>query len=257
MDGQAVGFVSNDAQAAQIVLRLAEAGRRVSHHIFGGAEKPARAPGIEAAATPADIADECSIILILVDDTSELRKMLMGTVDRRGLAADMRPASVLVDLGVRPPRETQSLLGLLGMRGVGVVDAALLGSPGALTKGTLTILAGGYPEALDQAEPVLRLLGTVERTGPLGSAQTAAALTGYVEAAHMAARADALAVGQALGLSAATLSNVLKDEPEMGNVVRLNRRADALRKIAEEKGLGAQIIDLAERRRTPGTSESR
>ena len=251
-----IGVIGDDWQAALLAARLAATGRRTLYHTLKSAPLPSHTPGLEAA-TPADIAIECRALIIAIDDTSCVRRLLLGTPDRAGLMHDLQPSTIVIDASIRPVRETHALLGILGLRGIGLADAALIGPPEALAAGTMTVFAGGYPDAADLAKPILAAFGRVERTGPLGSAQTAAALMGYVEAAHVTARSEALAVGKALGLSPETLARVLQDAPDNANIVRLNRRADLVRSLAEEKGLGAEIIDFQRRKAPLATPENR
>lgn len=252
-----IGLIGHDPQCALLAHRLAHAGRRVLHYMGPGTAHPLHGPNIESAATPTDIAFACEIVLLAIDETAAVRQLLMGGPDRAGLASELASGSVVIDLGVRPPRETQGLIGILGTRGIGLVDAALIGAHEAIASGTLTVLAGGFPDALDKAEPVLAEFGRVQRTGTLGSAQTAAALMGYVEAAHVAARSQALAMGSALGLAPDTLASVFQDSHDTANIVRLNRRADLVRVLAEERGLGGDVIDFMEHKRHLSSTESR
>lgn len=129
------------------------------------------------------------------------------------------------------------------MRGVGVIDAAVLGSAEALGRGSAKVLAGGFPDAVDAVMPILGELGTVERTGPLGSAQTAAALMGYVEAAHFAARSEAISVGAQLGIKPSSLNRIFNDAPEAENIFRFQQRAEFARRMAE--GTGGDVVGFS------------
>ena len=112
-----------------------------------------------------------------------------------------------------------------------------------MKNGRANVLVGGYPDAVDAALAVLGQLGTIERTGPLGSAQTAAALMGYVEAAHVAARAEALSFGEALRLRGPALARILSDHGPEDNVIRFERRAELARTLAAERETaGANVI---------------
>ena len=82
---------------------------------------------------------------------------------------------------------------------------------------------------------------------------------GYVEAAHAVARDEALALGNACGLTPAVLTRMLSDasllrEP---NVTWLAQRADLARRIARDRGLSADIIDLASEKRARQRNENR
>lgn len=228
-----IGLIATDAAAAAIARRLAAIGRRVLYLMLPPATPLARAPDLEAAATVADIGIGCDTVLLAIDDMDVLRGVLIGDEDRPGIAADLAPGSLIIDFSTRPPRELQSILGIMGMRGVSLVDAAIIGDVSALERGAGNVLAGGFPDAVDLAMPVLGELGSVERTGPLGSAQTAAALMGYVEAAHFSAQTEVLTVGAALGLKPGALARLLSDARGPENIVRLKARAELARSLMD------------------------
>lgn len=254
-----IGVVGNDDYGPAIATRIASCGYRVLYTGLAGSPVVARGRRLEPAPTATDVAFECPVVLVAVEDTEAIRNLLVGSPDRMGLGAEMHPGSVIVDLGARTPRELQALLGLLGTRGVALVDAALIGGVDAAAEGRAKIMLGGYPDSADIAAKVLASLGHVERTGPLGSAHAVAALMGYVEAAHTVAREEALALGRACGLTPEVLARMLADASlaHEANVVRIERRADLARRIARDRGFSADIIDLAAEKQARLRSENR
>ena len=247
MSPRPIGIVGSDGLARLVAERITVTGQRVLSYAPGAAASGKLPKNIEAAPTLADIGFECQIVLSFVDDSIAFRTLLLGTPERMGLGAEMSPGAVLVDFGARPPRETQALLGVTGMRGVAIVDAAITGNDDGLMSGGATIFVGGYPDAVDNVEPTLTMLGRIDRTGPLGSAHTAAALMGYIEAAHHIAHAEALSVGNALGLSRETLARVLNAETSRAseaNLISLARRTDFALKLATDRGISADVIDF-------------
>ena len=242
-----IGIAGSDGLARHVAERIAATGQRVLAYAPNAVPDSRRAKNIEAAATLADLGFDCEIVLTFVDDSVALRTLLFGTPERLGLGAEMNPGSVLVDFGARPPREAQALLGVTGMRGIAIADAAIAGTADGLASASTTIFVGGYPDAVDIVEPVLALLGRVDRTGSLGSAHTAAALMGYMEAAHRIALAEALSVGNALGLSPETLSRVLNADPAAANadnLALLARHTGLALKLATDLGVSAEVIDF-------------
>jgi len=254
-----VGVIGNDVYGPAIARRIAACGHRVLYAALPGSPVVTRGQRLEPASTPTDVAFECPVVLIAVDDTEAMRGLLIGSPDRMGMGAEMEPGSVVVDLGARTPRELQALLGLLGTRGVALVDAALIGGADAAAEGRAKIMLGGYPDSVEIADKVLSLLGHIERTGPLGSAHAVAALMGYVEAAHAVAREEALALGRACGLTPEVVARILSDVSlaRETNVTRLGLHADLARRIARDRGLSADIIDLAAEKQARQRSENR
>lgn len=247
MELRPLGIVGTDSLARSAAERIAAQGRRVLLYVKGDTSAGKLPKNIERAATPTDIAFDCEIVLSFIDDSAALRDLLIGTPERLGLGAEMNPGAVLVDFGIRPPRETQALLGVTGTRGIAILDAAIVGGDNGLAAGSNSILVGGYPDSVDLAEPALAMLGRVDRTGPLGSAHTVAALMGYMEAAHRVAHDEAISVGRALGLSGDTLERVLEatmNRQDASNIVRLAHRTSLASKLAADRGVTADVIDF-------------
>jgi 3-hydroxyisobutyrate dehydrogenase len=238
--------IGNDEFGPAIAERIAACRLRTLYTALPGSPSPIYGDMLEPLPTPSNLALDCPIVLAAIEDTETFR-MLFVDGAKSDSGVPLQPGSVLVDLGARTPDELQALLGLLEARGIALVDAALIGEPEAAAAGRAKILLGGNEAAVVVAETVLSLLGHVERTGPLGSAHAAAALMGYIEAAHAVAREEAIALGAACGLTAETLTRVLSDEtlPHGLNVVQLARRAALARRIARDRGGSADIIDLA------------
>jgi 3-hydroxyisobutyrate dehydrogenase len=262
-----IGIVGSDGFARAVAERIAATGQRVLLHVAGGAASGAAsgagggklAKNIEAAATPTDIGFDCEIVFSFIDDSMAFRDLLLGTAERMGLGAEMNPGAVLVDFGARSPRECQALLAVTGMRGVALVDAAITCNGDVLSAGGAIILVGGYPDAVDTVEASLALLGRVDRTGPLGSAHTAAALVGYMEAAHRVAHEEALSVGRALGLSGETLARVLEGgarQSSAENIVNLARRTGLALKLATDRGVSAEVLDFTGARLAQNSAET-
>ena len=247
MSNRPIGIVAADGSADSIAERVAATGQRVMIYRLDRGHHGKRLTNIEAASTATDIGFDCALVLSFIDDTSVFREFLIGTPEKTGLAAEMNPGAILVDFGVRPPRETQALLGVTGMRGVAILDAAFAATHNDVNAPAPSILLGGSPDSVDVADPILSLIGKVDRTGPLGSAHTTAALMGYLEAAHHIAHDEALAVGHALGIPRDALQRHLDaPQPETAapNILSMAARTRLVMKLAQDRGVAADVIDF-------------
>lgn len=245
LNNRPIVVIGNDEFGAAIAERIAGCRFHTMYAALPGSSPVAYGEMLEPA-NGSSIALQCPIVLAAVEDTETFRALLSGDGERAA-AGGLRSGSILVDLGARTPREFQALFQVLEQRDVALVDAALIGGPEATMHGHAKILLGGDLASVELAESVLALLGNVERTGPLGSAHAAAALMGYIEAAHAVAREEALTLGAACGLTPETLKRVLSDEtaPRELNVVQLARRAALARRIARDRRGSADIINFA------------
>ncbi len=232
-----VGIIGDSARVLSLATKLADGGRRVLLHLPRVIALAQPIKRVERVATPTDIAFECAIVLIDIRDDANFRDVVIGTRDCMGLGAEMQPGTQVVDMAVRPPRELQAILGLLGTRGISVLDAALL-EPSALRPhlADQIILLGGFPDAVAQAEPTLTLLGRVVKTGQLGSAHATAAITAAVELQIRQAMQSAGELAAHLNVSDALLRELTATQRDLNDTDELAHRARVASLLAEHSG---------------------
>ncbi len=151
----------------------------------------------------AELAERCDVIAVLRPTAADAKKTISD------LAASVRGGTMLLDLGASHPAETRRLAAELSDRSVHLLDAALLGTELAARDGSLTILVGGAASVLGEAEPYLAHLGTIIRTGPIGTGHTLAALLGAAAAAGPDALEEARALAEKSGLPPALLDELM------------------------------------------------
>ena len=161
-------------------------------------EHPAavRCSAAPEAATGADI------VLTMLPNGAIVREVALG--------AGLKKGQLLLDMSSSAPLGTRALGEELAPNGVAMVDAPVSGGVAKARDATLAIMAGGLPEHVERARPVLEKLGAkIILTGPLGSGHAMKALNNYVSAAGLAAAAEALLVARAFGLDPAVMTDVL------------------------------------------------
>jgi 3-hydroxyisobutyrate dehydrogenase-like beta-hydroxyacid dehydrogenase len=168
---------------------------------------PARAePLVEAGATvadsPRDLAQRCDVILLCVSDTPDVLEVIMGD---NGVAAGVKPGSLVIDLSTISPEVTQTIGAKLADQGVGFCDAPVSGGSEGAAKGTLSIMVGGSPADVERAGPFLRAMGsTITHMGPVGSGQVCKLVNQVLGAVTMLGVSEALLLARAGGLDPAT-----------------------------------------------------
>jgi 3-hydroxyisobutyrate dehydrogenase len=183
---------------------------------------------------------------------------------RPGLVDGLKRGAVIVDMSSSFPLETQKLGRELAERGISLVDAPVSGGVPRAVSGTLAIMAGGDAMLIDRLEPMLKAMGTIYRTGGLGSGHAMKALNNYVSAAGLIATSEALVIGERFGLSPKTMNQILNASSGRNNTTEskverymLNRafnsgfalalmRKDVgmARELAGELGIMAEELDL-------------
>ena len=111
----------------------------------------------------------------------------------------------------------------LAARGVAYVDAGISGGAAGAEAGTLTIMAGGEPEALEAVRPVLaHFAATVHHMGASGSGHVAKLLNNFLNGVSLAATAEVMVAGRKAGLDLRQLLDVINTSSGV-NFATLNR----------------------------------
>lgn len=249
-----IGVVGLDPATTAIARRLAACGRRVLVHDRQPERRAAFTrdrPAIEIAGSLADIGAECREVVLWRPTLDSLKEELFGSADRPGLAHELQPGALVIDMSPGSPAVPPRVQGALGLRAIGVVDATILvGGPDAALAGRLDLAIGGLAEFVDRAAEILTPLGHLRRTGPLGSARAARTVTASLRAVIEKATREAEHLGTSAGLAPATLAGLValaraSTERQDSDAARLAIDAAAAVTLAAELGIVAPMAELA------------
>jgi 3-hydroxyisobutyrate dehydrogenase len=207
-----IGFIGLGMMGLPMARSLLRAGRHLLAHDSNPAAREALAEGAPAGAvgfadSPAAVADGAELVVLMLPDSRIVSAVMEGP---NGLLPALRPGQLVIDMGSSIPGETRRLAALAAARGAMLADAPVSGSVVKAKSGTLAIMFGGDDAAWAKAEPVLRGMGeTLIRTGAVGSGHAMKALNNYVYAAGLLACAEALRMGEKLGLDLGILTDVM------------------------------------------------
>lgn len=157
------------------------------------------------AATPSEAVAGADVVITMLENGDVVESVLV----EQGAMTALRTGAVLVDMSSVQPSLARRHAALAAEQGAGYLDAPVSGGTRGAEAASLSIMAGGDGEALEQARPVLEALGKVTHIGPVGAGQLAKlanqAIVGVTigavsEALLLAARggADPAAVREAL-----------------------------------------------------------
>lgn len=207
-----VGLVGLGTMGAPMARRLASSGRELWLFDIDHARTAALAEelGAKAAGTLGELGSMCRIVITMLPNAEIVRQAVLGDHEAQGLASGLKTGSLVIDMSSSYPLSTRALGADLSQRGVVLLDAPVSGGVRKADAGTLAIMLGGDDaHAMDEAEAVLKTMGTVYRTGGLGSGHATKALNNYVSAAGLAAACEALIIGRAFGLDPACMVDVI------------------------------------------------
>ena len=234
LDRLAAGFIGIGAMGRPMAARVAQAGFPLTllDQDPALAQEAAEASGAAIAATPAELARSADLIVTMLP-TSAVVAAVLGGLD--GVLAGLRPGAIIIDMSSGEPAATRMLAEQAAAAGGMLIDAPVSGGVARARTGDLAIMAGGEPDAVARAEPLLHCMGSsLVRTGGVGTAHAMKALNNLVSAGGFLLGIEALLIGQRAGLDAGMMVDVLNASTGMSNSSQkkfkqfvLSRRFDA------------------------------
>ncbi|MDX9863014.1 MAG: NAD(P)-dependent oxidoreductase [Rhodospirillales bacterium] len=165
-----IGFIGSGVMGASMAGHLLDAGYEL--HITNRTRDKARRL-VERGAiwhdTPSELAPCSEVICTMVGFPADVEAVYFGA---DGILAAAKPGSLLVDFTTSRPDLAVRIAAAASARGLRALDAPVSGGDRGAREATLSIMAGGTPEAFEAAGPVLDRLGRQRILhGPAGSGQ--------------------------------------------------------------------------------------
>jgi 3-hydroxyisobutyrate dehydrogenase len=230
-----IGFIGLGRMGAPMAARLAGAGHELvvlDVSAEAAARFCAQTPAAVVAKTPRAVGEACDVVVTMLPTSAVVEAVLSGP---DGLLAALRPGALVLEMSSGVPSATQALAARVGAAGGVLVDAPVSGGVARAATGELAIMAGGPPEAVARAQPILAAMGTsVLPTGAVGTAHAMKALNNLVSAAGLLVSVEALLIGKRFGLEPSVMVDVLNASTGMNNSTQkklkpfvLSRRFDS------------------------------
>ncbi len=164
--------------------------------------------GASVVTSAAEVAAAVDVLVVNVPDTSDLQALLHGP---DGILEGAHHGLVVVAMGTHEPAAMPAIAAQLAALGGAFLDAPVSGGDIGAQEGTLSIMVGGEAAALEQARPVLQVLGTtITHIGPSGAGQVAKACNQLVVGSTIQAVAEAYVLAKASGVDPARVLDALK-----------------------------------------------
>jgi 3-hydroxyisobutyrate dehydrogenase-like beta-hydroxyacid dehydrogenase len=221
----AVAFLGLGRMGRPMAANLARAGHRLTvwNRTSEKARQFAAEHGARAAATPGEAVAEADVVVSMLADDAALLDAWTG---EGGALATVRPGTLAVDMGTVAPGTVARLAGLLGERGVALVDAPVSGSVAAATAATLTIMAAGEPDAVERAGEVLSALGgPIIPLGPSGAGSSMKLAVNAVVHSLNQAVSEALVLAERAGIQRTRAYDVFANSAVSAPFVLYRREA--------------------------------
>lgn len=206
---QNIGLVGLGAMGAGMASSLRRAGYNVHvYDIRPEAVSAFTADGGVACDSAESVADACPIVISVLVNADQTEQLLFGA---GGMAARMQPDSTFVMCSTVDPNWSVNLEQRLEAMGIGYLDAPISGGAAKAASGEMTMMTAGKPAVYARLNGVLEAMAAkVYRLGDqAGNGSKVKIINQLLAGVHIAAAAEAMALGLREGVAADDLYEVI------------------------------------------------
>lgn len=230
-----VGFIGLGSQGAPMARQIIDAGYDTTLWARRPASlEPFADTAAKVAGSPAELGAASDLVCICVVGDADVAEVLGG---QAGALAGMTAGGVIAVHSTVHPDTCRALAKNAAAKEVSFIDAPVSGGGGAAAERRLVVMAGGEADVVERCRAVFETYGNpVVHLGPVGSGQVTKLLNNLLFAANLATAKTTLALGEALGVAAASLADVMSagsaNSFALNSITRLGGSLDTLAAVA-------------------------
>ena len=200
-----VGFVGLGRMGGAMAAHLVDAGHRVlGVDPSSVAQETAKTSGVEVVGSLSDL--NVPVVMSSLPGDAEVRQVYLG-----GLFDVVEPGAVCIDLSTIGVGTSQQIGAGAAKAGHRFLDCPVSGTSVHARAGTLAVMAGGEPDDVKEAEPLLKTFASsVHHVGPNGAGLEMKLITNRLLNAHLVAIAEAIVEMEDAGLDTASCLELLR-----------------------------------------------
>jgi 3-hydroxyisobutyrate dehydrogenase len=204
-----VALLGLGTMGAGMAANLLKAGFSLSVYNRTAAKAQAlTSAGAQFAATPAEAANDASVIISMLSDDAASREVWLGS---DGALDAVRKGAILIESSTVSPTWIAELAEAASQRGIALLDAPVTGSRTQAEAGQLSFLVGGSGAALERVSPVLKAMSKeIVHLGSVGSGAKMKLINNFLCGVQVASLAEGLAWIERSGLDREKALTVLK-----------------------------------------------
>ena len=205
-----VGFIGLGAMGLPMAKNVIKSGHELFTLMHRRREpvEELRLLGAKICQTAAETARMSEVVITVLPADAELRKVIFGT---QGLAEGFSTGKVLIDMTTATPFVLQEAEKELAAKGVRILDAPVSGGTTGAAEGTLTIMAGGEKDLLEEYRPLLTCMArNIFHVGGVGQGKVVKIVNQLMAAVHVLVIGEAFALGVRSGSTPGVLNEVIK-----------------------------------------------
>ena len=204
-----VGFIGLGVMGAPMAANILKGGHELTVY-DRSAEAVARLvqAGAKAAANPREVGAASEIVVTMLPEPQHVEQVVLGP---DGLAESLPKGGIVIEMSTIDPGTSRRVGDALRARGMELVDSPVGKTSEHAVTGTLTLMVGGNPDAIERATPVLKCMGTdTYLCGGPGTGHAMKMTNNLLATTIMIANTEALAIGIKAGLTLELMQEVMR-----------------------------------------------
>ena len=194
---ETVGLIGLGKIGLPIAENLIKSGYRVLGYRRGSMADFEKIGGVPAC-SPADVGAQADIVLTCLPSAEALDEVVQGS---NGLVQSARPGQIVVEFGSHLVPDKERQIAPLAAKGAIFLDGEVGGTPGMVSARKAVVYLAGDAEAAKKTEHVVRGFTDVcHYFGVFGAASKVKLINNLLVAIHIAATAEAMALGLKAGV---------------------------------------------------------
>ncbi len=259
---ETVGLVGVGKIGQPIAENLIKSGYRVLGYRRSSLAEFEKIGGTPAR-SPAEIGAQADIVFSCLPSSQALEEVVNGP---GGLVKSARAGQIVVELGSHPVPEKERHVAPLAAKGATFLDGEVSGTPGMVSARKAVIYLAGDKEACAKAERVVHgFADSCLYFGPFGAASRVKLVNNLLVAIHIAATAEAMALGLKAGVDVDLMIKAIATGsggstqfgirapwmaqrrflPAQGTTPTLQHYFDMIGDFADSVGVGTPMLDRA------------
>jgi 3-hydroxyisobutyrate dehydrogenase/glyoxylate/succinic semialdehyde reductase len=217
-----IGFIGLGIMGSRMAANLQKHGHSlVLFNRTRAKAEPLLGPGGKFADSPANLAEQVDVLFTMLAHPDAVEQAALGD---DGFLNHLRPNALWVDCSSVNPSFSKKMAAAAALREIHFVDAPVTGSAPAAAEAKLVFWVGADPDDLEKIRPLLSCMGTkIVHTGGHGAGTSMKMVVNLLLGTGMAAFAEAMALGEGLGLSSKTLFDSLLGMPAVAPFLAAKR----------------------------------
>ncbi|PYJ73399.1 MAG: NAD(P)-dependent oxidoreductase [Verrucomicrobia bacterium] len=207
-----IGFIGLGIMGSRMVANLQKHGYPlVMFNRTRAKAEPLLGPCGTFSDSPAKVADQVDVLFTMLADPGVVEQAALGA---NGFLDHLKPNALWVDCSSVNPSFSKKMAAEAARREVYFVDAPVTGSAGPAAKAKLIFWVGADAADLERIRPLLLCMGNkIVHTGGHGAGTSMKMVVNLLMGNAMAAFAEAMALGEGLGISRKVLFDSLLGTP--------------------------------------------